>query len=88
MFLGTLSKQVKIWILFKISTFLRCTPDAAEDLADQIVLLGLGKDDIVYLDLLSNSAYMGTDAEGNSTEPTKVGKGWHIPGCLVAAARP
>ena len=52
MFLGTLSKQVKIWILFKISTFLRCTPDAAEDLADQIVLLGLGKDGIVYLDLL------------------------------------
>ena len=29
-----------------------------------------------------------SDAEGNSTEPTKVGKGWHIPGSLVAAARP
>ena len=64
------------------------TPNAAEDLADQIELLGLGKDDIIYLDLLSNTAYMGTDAEGNSTEPTKVGKGWHIPGSLVAAARP
>ena len=64
------------------------TPDAAEVLADQIEQLELSKDDIVYLDLLSNSAYMGTDAEGNSTEPIRIGKEWHIPGSLVAAARP
>ena len=64
------------------------TPDAAEVLADQIEQLGLGKDDIIYLDLLSNLAYMGRDAEGYSTEPTKGGKVWHIPGSLVAAARP
>ena len=63
------------------------TPDAAEDLADKLSQLGLTKDDIVYLDLLSNLVYLGTDQDGNSIEPYKgEGKKWHISGSLVAAA--
>ena len=65
------------------------TPDAAEDLADKLSQLGLTKDDIVYLDLLSNLVYLGTDQDGNSIEPYKgEGKKWHISGSLVAAAKP
>ena len=41
------------------------TPDAAEDLVDKLSQLGLIKDDIVYLDLLSNLVYLGTDQDGN-----------------------
>ena len=45
--------------------------------------------DIVYLDLLSNQVYLGTDDEGNSSEPFKDNpKKWHISGSLVAAAKP
>ena len=40
------------------------TPDAAEDLVDKLSQLGLTKDDIVYLDLLSNLVYLGTDQDG------------------------
>ena len=40
------------------------TPDAAEDLVDKLSQLGLIKDDIVYLDLLSNLVYLGTDQDG------------------------
>ena len=58
-------------------------------MADKLSQLGLTKDDIVYLDLLSNLVYLGTDQDGNSIEPFKgEGKKWHISGSLVAAAKP
>ena len=64
-------------------------PDAAEDLADKLSQLALTKNDIVYLDLLSNLVYLGTDQDGNSIEPFEgEGKKWHILGSLVAAAKP
>ena len=65
------------------------TQDAAEDLADRLRELQLSQEDIVYLDLLSNQAYLGTDEDGNSTDPHKDSqKRWHITGSLVAAAKP
>ena len=43
----------------------------------------------MYLDLLSNLVYLGTEQDGNSIEPFKgEGKRWHISGSLVAAAKP
>ena len=58
-------------------------------MADRLRELQLSKEDIVYLDLLSNQAYLGTDEDGNSTDPHKDSqKRWHITGSLVAAAKP
>ena len=65
------------------------TPEAAEDLADKLLPLELTESGIVYLDLLSNQVYLGTDKDGNSTEPYKDSQNrWHITGSLVAAAKP
>ena len=65
------------------------TPDAAEDLADELRSMELTGNDVVYLDLLSNQVYLGTDEDGNSSEPFKDNhKKWHISGSLVAAAKP
>ena len=63
--------------------------DVAKDLAGKLNQLGLTKDDVMYLDLISNLVYLGTEQDGNSIEPFKVeGKRWHISGSLVAAAKP
>ena len=63
--------------------------EAAEDLADKLGQLGLTKDDVIYLDLISNLVFLGTDQDGNSIEPFKgEGRKWHISGSLVAAAKP
>ena len=63
--------------------------DVAKDLAGKLNQLGLTKDDVVYLDLISNLVYLGTEQDGNSIEPFKdEGKRWHISGSLVAAAKP
>ena len=42
------------------------TLEAAEDLVDKLSQLGLTKDHIVYLYLLSNLVYLGTDQDGMS----------------------
>ena len=65
------------------------TQDAAEDLADRLREFQLSKEDIVYLDLLSNQVYLGTDVDGNSTDPHKDRQNrWHITGSLVPATKP
>ena len=65
------------------------TPEAAENLADKLLQFDLTENDIVYLDLLSNQVYLGTDEEGNSTDPYNDSQNrWHITGSLVAAAKP
>ena len=65
------------------------TPEAAEDLADQLVGIGLTDQDVVYIDLLSNHVYLGTDEDGNSIEPFKDKKNrWPILGSLGAVAKP
>ena len=38
----------------------------AEDLADKLGQLGLTKDNVVYLDLISNLVYLDTNQDGNS----------------------
>ena len=63
--------------------------EAAKDLADKLGQLGLTKDDVIYLDLISNLVFLGTDQDGNSIEPFKgEGRKWHISGSLVAADKP
>ena len=47
------------------------TPDAAEDLADELRSFALTANNVVYLDLLSNQVYLGTNDNGNSSEPFK-----------------
>ena len=55
------------------------TPEAAEDLADRLRQFELKEGDILCLDLLSNQVYLGTDEDGNSTEPHKDSQNkWHI----------
>ena len=62
--------------------------EAAEDLADKLLSLDLTNNDVVYLDLLSTLVYLGTDEDGNNSEPYKDRLGWHISGSLVAAVKP
>ena len=38
----------------------------AEDLADKLGQLGLTKDNVVFLDLISNLVYLDTNQDGNS----------------------
>ena len=38
----------------------------AEDLVDKLGQLGLTKDNVVYLDLISNLVYLDTNQDGNS----------------------
>ena len=43
----------------------------AEDLADELIGQGLTENNKVYLDLLFNQVYLGTDDDGNRVEPFK-----------------
>ena len=64
------------------------TSEAAEDLADRSRQFELNESDIVYVDLLPNQVYLGTDEDGNNTEPHKDSQNtWHITGSLVAVPK-
>ncbi len=56
------------------------------ELADELQKLGLGNRDTVALDLLSNSAFMGTDSYGLPTEAIRAKNGsYHVIGSLTVA---
>jgi hypothetical protein len=60
--------------------------DKIQDIAKRLESLKLGPDDRVVLDLLSNSAYMGTDSDGLPTPSHREGDGsYHILGSLTTA---
>jgi hypothetical protein len=48
----------------------------------------LGPNDILLVDLLSNSTFCGTDLEGNLIDPQKIVNAWHIPGELSLRSKP
>ena len=62
----------------------------AEDLADELIGQGLTENNKVYLDLLFNQVYLGTDDDGNRVEPfkDKKKKRKKISGSLGVAAKP
>ncbi len=64
-------------------------PHALAQVVSGLEELRPNKDDVVVLDLLSNSAFMGTDEDGLPT-PAISGEGgtYHIPGSLVTAPGP
>jgi hypothetical protein len=62
------------------------TPPALTQIASRLKELGLNGDDRLVLDLLSNSAFMGTDGEGLPLPATAGEDGtYHIPGSLMVA---
>ena len=57
-------------------------------MADRLRQFELNESDIVYVDLLPNQVYLGTDEDGNNTEPHKDSQNtWHITGSLVAVPK-
>jgi hypothetical protein len=54
----------------------------SSETAAKLKAVGAGKDDILIIDPLSNSAFCGTDSHGNHINPEKTNGGWHIPGQL------
>jgi hypothetical protein len=58
----------------------KATPQAVAQVVSRLEELHLSADDRLILDLLSNSAFMGTDEEGLPT-PATMGEGgtYHIP---------
>ena len=51
--------------------------------------LKLNKGDFLYLDILSNASFMGTNEEGLQVPPVKDGqKRWHVTGSLAACPKP
>ncbi len=62
------------------------TPQAVAQVVSRLEELHFSADDRFILDLLSNSAFMGTDEEGLPT-PATMGEGgtYHIPGSLMVA---
>ena len=65
------------------------TKDGAGKILAAIEELNLQKGDFVYLDLLSNASFMGTNEDGLQVPPVKDGeKRWHLIGSLVACPKP
>ena len=49
----------------------------------------LKKGDFLYIDLLSNAIFMGTDEDGMQIPPVKDGqKRWHVTGSLTVCPKP
>jgi len=65
------------------------TRDSLADAARQVDNLRVAEDDIVVLDIWSNSAFMGTDDFGLPIRPSKMSNDgrYHVPGNLQAAPR-
>jgi hypothetical protein len=64
----------------------RLEKEKIQDIANRLEHLKLGTDDRVVLDLLSNTAYMGTDGDGLPTPSFREGDGsYHILGSLTTA---
>jgi hypothetical protein len=65
-------------------------PESAADIAPKLNRYGIDSNDIVIVNMLSNSYVRGTDNEGNLIQPYKdsdTGK-WHVPGHLSFTPKP
>jgi hypothetical protein len=62
------------------------TAESIASVKEKLDALNINANDTVILDLLSNSAYMGTDASGLPSPAVKAGDGrYHVPGSLTTA---
>ena len=60
--------------------------DAVSNLEEKVTLYNLGERDILYIDLFSNSIYMGSDDSGMPVPAFKNSTGtYHMSGCLEVA---
>ena len=65
------------------------TKDGVGNILAAIDELKLIKGDFLYIDLLSNAIFMGTDEDGMQIPPVKDGqKRWHVTGSLTACPKP
>ena len=65
------------------------TIDGVGDILAAIEQVNLKKGDFLYMDLLSNVSFMGTNEDGLQVPPVKDGsKRWHVTGSLVACPKP
>ena len=65
------------------------TKDGVGKILAAIEELNLQKGDFVYLDILSNASFMGTNEDGLQVPPVKDGqKRWHVTGSLVVCPKP
>jgi hypothetical protein len=65
---------------------LKATTVAAMQVAQKLKSLNPGPDNTIFLDLLSNTAFMGTDDDGLPSPSFPGGDGtYHIPGSLTVA---
>ena len=65
------------------------TKDGVSEILATITEMNLQKGDFVYLDLLSNASFMGTNENGLQVPPIKDSqKNWHVTGSLVACPKP
>jgi hypothetical protein len=63
-------------------------PESIADIASKLDRYGIGNDDVVVIDMLSNSYIRGTDADENQIPPCKESGGWHVNGHLNFAPKP
>ena len=65
------------------------TNDGVGEILAAIEQGNLKKGDFLYMDLLSNVSFMGTNEDGLQVPPVKDGsKRWHVTGSLVACPKP
>ena len=57
------------------------------ELATKLTMYNISDQDVVLIDLLSNSIFCGTDSKGNLLDPVKIDDTWHIPGDLTFAPK-
>jgi hypothetical protein len=57
------------------------------ELAAKLERYRITDQDIVLIDLLSNSVFCGTDSKGNLLDPVKSNNTWHIPGDLAFSTK-
>jgi hypothetical protein len=63
-------------------------PESIAEMASKLDRYGIGNDDIVVIDMLSNSYVRGTDTDDNQIPPCKENGKWHVEGHLNFAPKP
>jgi hypothetical protein len=63
-------------------------PESIAEIAGKLDRYGIGNDNIVIIDMLSNSYVRGTDADENQIPPRKENDKWHVDGHLNFAPKP
>jgi hypothetical protein len=62
--------------------------DSLNELASKFDLYGVSDNNVIVIDILSNSIICGTDARGRPLDPYKSDGTWHVPGHLAFESNP